>query len=121
MSSSPTRSGFITDLPTSLVAAFRATLEEVLSADLILHVRDISHPDSDAQKQDVEAVLDELGIDAEQRSARMLEVWNKMRPAAADELALARSTAGADGAMLVSAVDGTGVDQLRVWSTAASR
>ena len=57
--------GFITDLPTSLVAAFRATLEEVLSADLILHVRDISHPDSEAQKRDVEKVLDELGIDAE--------------------------------------------------------
>ena len=60
--------GFITDLPTSLVAAFRATLEEVLSADLILHVRDISHPDSEAQKQDVEHVLDELGI--ERRGAR---------------------------------------------------
>ena len=61
--------GFITDLPTSLVAAFRATLEEVLSADLILHVRDISHPDTEAQKHDVETVLTELGIDAE-RSRR---------------------------------------------------
>ena len=79
--------GFITDLPTSLVAAFRATLEEVLSADLILHVRDISHPDSDAQKHDVEKVLDELGIDAEQRAARMLEVWNKCDLLGADELA----------------------------------
>ena len=53
--------GFITDLPTTLVAAFRATLEEVLSADLILHVRDISHPDVEAQKRDVEAVLDGSG------------------------------------------------------------
>ena len=69
------------------MAAFRATLEEVLSADLILHVRDISHPDSDAQKHDVETVLDELGIDAEQRAARMLEVWNKFDLLAPDELA----------------------------------
>ena len=61
--------GFITDLPTSLVAAFRATLEEVLSADLIVHVRDISHPDTEAQKRDVEKVLAELGIGAE-RSRR---------------------------------------------------
>ena len=53
--------GFISDLPTQLVAAFRATLEEVLEADLILHVRDISHPDADEQKSDVEKVLDELG------------------------------------------------------------
>ena len=59
--------GFITDLPTTLVAAFRATLEEVLAADLILHVRDISHPDTEAQRRDVEAVLDELGIDAADR------------------------------------------------------
>ena len=70
--------GFITDLPTSLVAAFRATLEEVLSADLIVHVRDISHPDTEAQKRDVETVLTELGIDAEDRAARMVEAWNKI-------------------------------------------
>ena len=70
--------GFITDLPTSLVAAFRATLEEVLAADLIVHVRDISHPDAAAQKRDVETVLTELGVDAGDREARLVEVWNKI-------------------------------------------
>src|SRR5690606_41766503 len=55
--------GFISDLPTSLVAAFRATLEEVIEADLILHVRDISHPERQAQRADVESVLADLGID----------------------------------------------------------
>ena len=105
--------GFITDLPTSLVAAFRATLEEVLSADLILHVRDISHPDSEAQKHDVEAVLDELGIGAEQRAARLLEVWNKSDLLAAERARRTReAAAGRDGAILVSAIAGTGVAQL---------
>jgi GTP-binding protein HflX len=68
--------GFISDLPTHLVAAFRATLEEVLAADLILHVRDIAHEDSAAQAADVVSVLADLGIDANDR-ARVLEVWNK--------------------------------------------
>ena len=105
--------GFITDLPTSLVAAFRATLEEVLSADLILHVRDISHPDSEAQKHDVEVVLDELGIGAEQRAARLLEVWNKSDLLAAERSRRPRRPPpDRDGAILVSAIDGTGVDQL---------
>ena len=57
--------GFISDLPTMLVAAFRATLEEVIEADVILHVRDISHEDTEAQSHDVEKVLAELGIDAD--------------------------------------------------------
>jgi GTP-binding protein HflX len=69
--------GFISDLPTMLVAAFRATLEEVLEADVIIHVRDISQADSDAQKQDVEAVLRQLGIDAD-GGERIIEVWNKI-------------------------------------------
>ncbi len=56
--------GFISDLPTMLVSSFRATLEEVVSADIILHVRDIAHEDTDAQSADVAAVLDELGVDA---------------------------------------------------------
>ena len=56
--------GFISDLPTMLIKAFRATLEEVLEADLILHVRDIAHEDSEAQRDDVEAILRDLGIDA---------------------------------------------------------
>jgi GTP-binding protein HflX len=69
--------GFISDLPTGLVAAFRATLEEVVEADLILHVRDISHPETEAQRRDVEAVLAGLGIAAEAADAPVLEVWNK--------------------------------------------
>jgi GTP-binding protein HflX len=69
--------GFIADLPTTLVSAFRATLEEVTSADLILHVRDISHFESDVQGEDVAKVLSELGIDPND-SARLMEVWNKV-------------------------------------------
>jgi GTP-binding protein HflX len=75
--------GFVADLPTTLVAAFRATLEEVAEADLILHVRDIAHPDSEAQANDVAAVLAELDVDA-RAPGRVIEVWNKidMLPAA---------------------------------------
>lgn len=69
--------GFVADLPTTLVAAFRATLEEVAEADLILHVRDISDPYSEEQAQDVGAVLTELGIDLEEEG-RIIEVWNKI-------------------------------------------
>jgi GTPase len=68
--------GFISDLPTLLIKAFRATLEEIVEADIILHVRDIAHADSEAQRADVEAVLESLGIDpADDR--RLMEVWNK--------------------------------------------
>ncbi len=74
--------GFISDLPHQLVAAFRATLEEVLEADLILHVRDIAHPESEAQAENVRAILAELGIDQDEQ-ARMIEVWNKVDAAAA--------------------------------------
>ncbi len=70
--------GFISDLPTSLVAAFRATLEEVVSADLILHVRDISHPETEAQASDVERVLYDLGVDSRLAESRVLDVWNKI-------------------------------------------
>ncbi len=68
--------GFIADLPTQLIAAFRATLEEVQSADVILHVRDIAHPDTKAQMQDVETVLGELDI--QPGDARIIQVWNKI-------------------------------------------
>ena len=68
--------GFISDLPTMLVAAFRATLEEVIEADVILHVRDVSHEDTAAQSHDVEKVLGELGIAA--TDPRLIEVWNKI-------------------------------------------
>jgi GTP-binding protein HflX len=76
--------GFVSDLPTTLVAAFRATLEEVAEADLILHVRDISHPDSDAQAKDVAAVLRELDIDVND-PAHVIEVWNKIDLIPVDE------------------------------------
>ena len=70
--------GFITDLPTTLVAAFRATLEEVLEADLLVHVRAIDHPEAEAQKSDVESVLTELGVDEPARAERLVEAWNKL-------------------------------------------
>ncbi|MBN9596866.1 MAG: GTPase HflX [Afipia sp.] len=69
--------GFISDLPTMLVAAFRATLEEVIEADVILHVRDISHEDAEPQQHDVEGVLRQLGVDPD-GGQRILEVWNKI-------------------------------------------
>ncbi|MFZ5738466.1 GTP-binding protein HflX [Rhodopseudomonas thermotolerans] len=106
--------GFISNLPTQLVAAFRATLEEVLEADLILHVRDISHEDAEAQQSDVDNVLRQLGVDA--ASGRILEVWNKIdrfEPEQRDEL---RNIAGRrpddHPCLLVSAVSGEGVDEL---------
>jgi GTP-binding protein HflX len=68
--------GFISDLPTMLVSAFRATLEEVLEADIILHVRDIAHEDSEAQSTDVDTILATLGIDTNDHD-RLIEVWNK--------------------------------------------
>ncbi len=67
--------GFISDLPTPLIAAFRATLEDAIEADVLLHVRDVSHVDSEAQAEDVGAVLRELGI--ETSADRIIEVWNK--------------------------------------------
>ncbi len=69
--------GFVSDLPTHLVAAFRATLEEVVEADLILHVRDIAHPETEAQAADVTDVLGQLGIDARSPD-RIIEIWNKI-------------------------------------------
>lgn len=68
--------GFISDLPTMLVAAFRATLEDVISADVILHVRDVSHGDTDAQAADVASILKDLGINPDDHD-RIIEVWNK--------------------------------------------
>ena len=106
--------GFISDLPTTLVAAFRATLEEVVEARLILHVRDISHPESDAQAQDVAHVLYELGIDTRSDRAPVIEVWNKadrLTPERLAELGLqARRQERAP--QLVSALTGAGVDEL---------
>ncbi len=70
--------GFISDLPTMLVAAFRATLEEVIAADLILHVQDVSHPERQAQRGDVEHVLTDLGVAVSGPEAHLIEVWNKI-------------------------------------------
>jgi GTP-binding protein HflX len=105
--------GFISELPTTLIAAFRATLEEVLEADLILHVRDIAGPTSGSERADVNAVLSELGIEPEAEPGRLLEVWNKadlLDPAA---LRQEKSEASRAGAVLVSAVTGYGLDDLR--------
>ena len=73
--------GFISDLPTMLIAAFRATLEEVIEADVILHVRDVSHEDAEAQSRDVEKILHELGIEPRKEAddkRSLIEVWNKI-------------------------------------------
>ncbi len=104
--------GFISDLPTSLIAAFRATLEEVLSADVILHVRDVAHADSDAQAEDVNRVLEELGID-ELRRTRIIEVWNKLDLLPPEERSGREAQAlRKPGCVLVSAVTGEGLGPL---------
>ncbi|WEZ85213.1 GTPase HflX [Rhizobium sp. 32-5/1] len=105
--------GFISDLPTHLVAAFRATLEEVLEADLILHVRDLSDPDNQVQAQDVERILDDLGIDEKARSERIIEVWNKIdRLDADDHEGILQKAEHTPNTIAVSAVTGEGVDRL---------
>jgi GTP-binding protein HflX len=105
--------GFVSNLPTELVAAFRATLEEVAAADLILHVRDIAHPDSDAQAADVEAVLATLGL-AEEGSPPRLEVWNKLDLLPAEQRKeLLGEVARRDDVIALSALTGEGVDDLR--------
>jgi GTP-binding protein HflX len=105
--------GFISNLPTQLVAAFRATLEEVLEADLILHVRDMADHASASQRADVIAVLGGLGIEAEAEPDRIIEVWNKAD--LLDDAALKRIAGEAKrvSAVLVSAVTGFGLDALR--------
>ncbi|HEX4739640.1 MAG TPA: GTPase HflX [Allosphingosinicella sp.] len=104
--------GFISELPTQLVAAFRATLEEVISADLIVHVRDISHPDSAAQKADVEHVLAEIGAGGE-GGAPMVEAWNKIDLLQGEEAERVRAEAARrEDVVLISALTGEGVDNL---------
>jgi GTPase len=104
--------GFISDLPTDLVAAFRATLEEVHEADIIIHVRDISHSDSAAQDEDVRQVLVSLGI-KDDRMTSIIEVWNKIDLLDDDtrEALLAQSERR-DDVVAVSAISGQGVDHL---------
>jgi len=104
--------GFISDLPTQLVAAFRATLEEVIDADLILHVRDISHEETDQQAVDVLAILQELGIDLGD-DQHVLEVWNKADLLDDEALERLQSLSHRNqDVRLVSALDGTGVTEL---------
>ena len=105
--------GFVSDLPTQLIAAFRATLEEVASADLIIHVRDIAHPDSDAQAVDVAEVLGTLGLDEEGAPPR-LEAWNKLDLLSGDaRQALLNGATRREDVVTLSALTGEGVAALR--------
>ncbi len=102
--------GFISELPTQLVAAFRATLEEVLEADLVLHVRDISHPETAEQSQDVTDILTDLGLNED---VPVLEIWNKtdlIAPDDRDEV-LGRAKRE-DDTLAISAITGEGLDPL---------
>src|SRR5688572_15589066 len=104
--------GFTSDLPTELVAAFRATLEEVLEADLILHVRDIAHPETDAQKADVEAVLEGLGLE-HTVVHDMIEVLNKIDALPVEDAERIADLARRDHQVAaVSALTGAGCERL---------
>lgn len=104
--------GFISDLPTQLVAAFRATLEEVLDADLVLHVRDISHPETVEQARDVVEILTEIGI-SDQAQDGMLEVWNKIDNLSDEKADAFRTSAERDSKhCITSAITGEGLDNL---------
>lgn len=102
--------GFISDLPTQLVAAFRATLEEVLDADLIVHVRDIAHKETAEQARDVEAILADLGVN---RDTPMIEVWNKI-DLLSEEVrgGLVNTAERKHEVFALSAITGEGLDQL---------
>jgi GTPase len=104
--------GFISNLPTTLIAAFRATLEEVIEADLIIHVRDISDPDHNNQAADVYNVLEQLDIGATERG-RIIEVWNKIDlidPQSREALTATRKEPGSP--ILASAATGEGTAEL---------
>lgn len=103
--------GFVSELPTQLVAAFKATLEEVVSADLLIHVRDIAHPDTEAQRADVEKVLQEIGVSEQ---TPRFEAWNKLDLLDEEqrEEALAMAARRTDEVRVISALTGEGVDAL---------
>ena len=106
--------GFISELPTQLIAAFRATLEEILEADLILHVRDIAAESSEAERAEVEKVLAAIGISPEEQRRRVIEVWNKADLLPEEERAglSRRAVNGTPPAVLISAATGEGVAEL---------
>jgi GTPase len=111
--------GFVSDLPTQLVAAFRATLEEVVSADLIVHVRDIAHPDSEAQAADVVQVLTDLGVLGDASATPMIEAWNKIDLLDDDARAfVANEAARRDDVVMLSAIEGEGIDTLSLRASA---
>ncbi|WP_300547102.1 GTPase HflX [Roseovarius sp.] len=102
--------GFISDLPTELVASFRATLEEVLAADLICHVRDISHPETVAQAEDVSTILNSLGV---KETTPQIEIWNKIDRLDEDARAATLTKAARlDHVQALSAISGQGIDDL---------
>jgi GTPase len=107
--------GFVSDLPTQLVAAFRATLEEVASADLLVHVRDIAHPDREAQRDDVDRVLSQLGVGPEDEGAPpRIEAWNKVDLLTPQEREAVLTEAGRRGDVVpISAATGFGIDTLQ--------
>ena len=105
--------GFVSDLPTELIAAFRATLEEVREADLLVHVRDMAHPDREAQREDVEDVLASLGL-AEEGAPPRIEAWNKVDLLSDEERErLIEEAKRRDDATAISAETGEGLDDLR--------
>lgn len=102
--------GFISDLPTELVASFRATLEEVLAADLICHVRDISHPETQIQAQDVRIILETLGVS---EKTPQIEVWNKVDLLSEEQQDAIRTKADRDESVFaISSLSGEGLDAL---------
>jgi GTP-binding protein HflX len=102
--------GFVSELPTQLVAAFKATLEEVISADLLIHIRDIAHPDTMAQRDDVEAVLRDIGVD---ETTPRIEAWNKLDMLSEeDRIELVGEAARREDVVAISALDGEGVPGL---------
>jgi GTPase len=106
--------GFVSELPTQLVAAFRATLEEVLEADVIIHVRDVAHPDSQAQLADVNTVLRELGVVDSGEGAPIIEALNKIDLLDTEARhRLVEQTARSDDAVAISAVTSEGIDKLQ--------
>ncbi len=104
--------GFITDLPTELVASFRATLEAVAEADVLVHVRDIAHPETDDQANDVQAVLTQVYAQAGREPAPLIEAWNKIDLLSEDRRAARLRRAHEANAVAVSALTGEGMDNL---------